>query len=174
MQGRRPLFVLVALLTAVLPAGAQPSLEYAVKAAYLTKFVPFIAWPDNAFASATAPVNLCILGSDPFGAALDKAAAAPGGGRPIAVRRIVRVDETAGCQVLFTADPTMGVIDALRDKPVVTVTDSGMQGRGIISFVMANNHVRFDIDDASAEHNGLRISSKLLELARNVTRKAAP
>jgi YfiR/HmsC-like len=51
------------------------------------------------------------------------------------------------------------------------VTDSTLQAHGIISFVMQDNHVRFDIDDAGAETSGLRISSKLLELAHNVSRR---
>ena len=34
------------------PAAAQDrTLEYSVKATYLYKFIPFIAWPVNAFAS---------------------------------------------------------------------------------------------------------------------------
>ena len=62
----------------------------------------------------------------------------------------------------------------MRGKPVVTVTDSGLPGRGLISFVMQDNHVRFDIDAAAAEKNGIRISSKLLDLARTVTRRSRP
>ena len=42
----------------------------------------------------------------------------------------------------------------------------------MISFVMLDNHVRFDIDDAAARKDGIRISSKLLELAHKVTRRA--
>lgn len=153
-------------------AQASPSLEYAVKAAYLTKFIPFIHWPDTAFASATSPVTICVLGDDPFGGKLEQAAAgAKAGERAVTVRRVAAPD--ASCQLMFLSDSATAnsVAEALRGKPVVTVTDSGQPERGVISFVMADNHVRFDIDDATAAQGGLSISSKLLGLAHAVKQR---
>src|ERR1700722_1824034 len=92
---------LAALALGRQPAQGQASLEYAVKAAYLTKFAPFIEWPDGVFANPGAPVNICVLGNDPFGAVLDKAAAAGGGGRPIAIHRLASNDPADGCQIGF-------------------------------------------------------------------------
>lgn len=163
----------LAALAFAAPAQGQDSLEYAVKAAYLTKFAPFIDWPDGAFATPGAPVTICILGNDPFGATLDQDAASGAGERPITIRRLASNDPAEGCQIVFTGDAD-AALDGLRGKPVVTVTDTGVPERGIISFVMQDNHVRFDIDDASAETNGLRISSKLLELAHSVSRRSRP
>jgi hypothetical protein len=56
----------------------------------------------------------------------------------------------------------------------VTVTDSGLSVHGMISFVIENNHVRFDIDDAMAAEGGLVISSKLLGLAHAVKMRSQP
>jgi hypothetical protein len=167
--------ILFGVMLATLPlteAQSQASLEYAVKAAYLTKFVPFIDWPEGTFPDAATPLTLCILGNDPFGAAIDKAAAATGGGHPITIKRVASADLLDGCQMVFAGDPSISEISLLQDRPVVTVTDSDMPVRGLINFVTQNNHVRFDIDEAAAEKDGLRISSKLLGLARNVTRPA--
>jgi hypothetical protein len=102
------------------------SLEYAVKAAYLTKFIPFIQWPDTAFTSPTAPVTICLLGGDPFGASLDKAA---GGAkpvdRPITVRHMDQPDPAAPCQLLFigSGDPATiaSALEAMKGRAVVTV-----------------------------------------------------
>ena len=41
--------------------------EYAVKAAYLYNFAKFVEWPSGAFASADAPLSICIAGDNPFG-----------------------------------------------------------------------------------------------------------
>ena len=94
------------------PAAGDASLEYAVKAAYLPKFVPFINWPEAAFASPAAPVNICVLGADPFGGKLDQEAAAlKAGERPVAVRHLAEPDPQASCQMLFLgagADPAAG------------------------------------------------------------------
>ena len=173
MKNPRLLFRLLIVATGLIPlagAEAQTSLEYQVKAAYLTKFAPFIDWPDGVFASSTAPVTICILGVDPFGATIDRAAGA-GAGRPLAIRRIAAASAADGCQIVYDGDPGAGPLDALAGKPVIVVTDSGVPVRGMISFVMLDNHVRFDIDDAGAQRNGIRISSKLLELAHSVTRR---
>jgi hypothetical protein len=62
----------------------------------------------------------------------------------------------------------------MRGRPVVTVTDSGLSVHGMISFVIENNHVRFDIDDALAAEGGLVISSKLLGLAHAVKMRGQP
>jgi hypothetical protein len=160
------------------PASGQVLPEYTLKAAYLTKFVPFIDWPDAVFASPTAPVTICVVGEDPFGATLDKAAAVvAAGGRKLAVRRIPEANADTGtaCQIVYVSDSQVGydAVDALKDKPVITVTESTMRARGIINFLTLDNHVRFDIDEAAAEKNGVHISSKLLGLAHNVTQKSA-
>ncbi len=62
----------------------------------------------------------------------------------------------------------------MKDRPVLTVTDSSPTARGIISFVVIGDHVRFDIDEAQADAVGLHISSKLLGLAHAVHRDARP
>jgi hypothetical protein len=169
------LLLLAAALLSTGPAHAQTALEYAVKAAYLTKFAPFIDWPDGVLPNPAAPVTICILGADPFGAIIDKAAGGgAGASRPLVIRRISAATEANGCQIVYDGDPRAGTLDALAGKPVVTVTDAGVPARGVISFVVLDNHVRFDIDDAIAARDGIRISSKLLELAHAVTRRGAP
>ena len=155
------------------PAGAGISLEYQVKAAYLTKFAPFITWPDGVFPGPAAPVTICVLGDGPFGGKLEQAAAlAKSGDRAIQVRHVTAPDPS--CQILFLGEGGDGVVDALRGKPVVTVTDSGLKAHGVISFVITDNHVRFDIDDAAAQQDGLMVSSKLLGLAHAVKQRGAP
>jgi len=162
------------------PAWGDTSLEYAVKAAYLPKFVPFITWPEGTFESSSAPVNICVLGSDPFGGKLDHdVAGLRAGDRWIAVRHLPEPDGGVSCQILFLGsgvDPAVvdGTLDAMKGQPVVTVTDSGVKSHGIISFVMDANHVRFDVDDAAAAEGGLTISSKLLSLAHAVRLRGQP
>lgn len=172
---RRLLAAGLGCVTLLIPAAAQtPSLEYAVKAAYLTKFIPFIQWPDSAFASPAAPVTICVLGNDPFGASLDKAAAgAKSVERPIMVRRLAEPD--AACQLLFAGggDATDSALEAMKGRAVVTVTDTDAAPRGVISFAVVGNRVRFDIDDSLAAEGGLTISSKLLSLARTVKQRSA-
>lgn len=155
------------------PAGAAEgsSLEYAVKAAYLYKFGLYVDWPPSAFASPDAALNLCIVGTDPFGTTLDEAVRNQViNGRPIVIRRLNTGAPASGCHIMY-----LGAGDILRttqnpepmqSKGVLTVSDKA--GVGIISFVIRDNRVRFDIDEEAAAQSGINISSKLLDLALNV------
>jgi hypothetical protein len=178
MRQRLPVLVLWGLMIAT-QARAEVSLEYAVKAAYIPKFIPFITWPDSSFAAPDAPVTICVVGADPFGGRLEQAAGElKSGDRTIAVRYLPQSDTAASCQVIFLgkADEMVaeGTLDAVKGKPVVTVTDSGLKAHGVISFVIEANHVRFDIDQAAAAQGGVTISSKLLNLARAVRPRGQP
>ena len=61
--------LLLALLA--LPARAEVSPEYKLKAAFLFNFTKFVDWPPTAFADATSPVVIGVLGDDPFDGALE-------------------------------------------------------------------------------------------------------
>jgi len=124
-------------------------------------------------------VTICVLGSDPFGGRLEQAAGElKSGDRTIAVRYLQPSDASAACQLVFVGktDETVAeaTLDAMKGKPVVTVTDSGLKAHGVISFVIDANHVRFDIDNASAAQTGVVISSKLLNLAHAVKPRGQP
>jgi hypothetical protein len=176
MRARALLLGLVIGTAAATGAQAQGSVEYAVKAAYLAKFAPFIEWPDGAFTGPAAPLTICILGNDPFGANLDKAVdGQKDGDHPMAVRRLAATDPSAACQILFIGDDQSAeaAMEMAKAHPVVTVTDSSLHAHGIVSFVLSENHVRFDIDAAAADDIGVHFSSKLLGLARNVHQKSA-
>jgi hypothetical protein len=167
---RRILIGCLASLTLQGAMAADNSVEYGVKGAFLYKLIPFVQWPTSALPSPNAPIAICILGHDPFGATLDKQVADQhADAHPIVLRRIDAPDPS--CQAVFVGNadaPTeTAMLQAYQGKPVLTVTDSGAPAGGIVSFVIDNNHVRFDIDDAAAARSGLTISSKLLSLARN-------
>jgi hypothetical protein len=161
----------VLLMLTLVPAAAS-SLEYVVKATYLYKFVPFVAWPASSFSSPDSPINICIYGRDPFGQTLDQAVAGQRiQGRPIIVRRISDLAASSGCHVVYLAN-SIEQLDAhaselLRGQPILTVSDaaSSSADRGIINFVIVDNKVRFEIDDSAAQQDHIAISSKLLTLA---------
>ncbi|MDB5457758.1 MAG: putative transrane protein [Caulobacter sp.] len=148
--------------------------EYAIKAAYLAKFALFVEWPGDAAPAAGAPLQICVLGPDPFGPSLARTA---GEARPIVVRRLTSAAATAGCHVLYLAEPSSRAVAealrAVRGAPVLTVTDGARQQavRGVIHFEIRDNRVRFHIDDQAAGEDRLIISSRLLALALSVRRR---
>lgn len=175
---RRSVLRLAASL--LLPAGApvraqDTALASAVKAAYIPKFVPFVAWPGEALYDPAGAVSICVVGADPFGDLLDRVIAGQTiAGHPIVVHRLRTVSRTGDCQILFaggSADqPVADILAAVRGTPVLTMTDDAHdpQSRGIINFIISGNRVRFEIDQDAAAANGLSVSSKLLSLATRV------
>lgn len=172
--------MLLGLMVSAPARAADETLEYPVKAAFLAKFGGFVEWPPAVFASPSTPVQLCVLGEDPFGATLDKAVSGQqAAGRPIEVRRVKAVRADSGCHIVYISPsetPRLAqVVEALRGSGVLTVSDvkAGAPQTGVINFVIKDQRVRFDIDDEAAMHNRLAISSKLLGVALNVKPRRA-
>lgn len=163
------------LLAAAAPAWAQSeSLESAIKATYLYKLAPFVEWPAGSFASATSPVNICIVADPTFAELLEQAVQGQRvDRRPFAVRRLPDADPR-GCHIIFVRTDTASALEMMRGAPVLTVTDAAVDqtAKGIVNFVKRDNKVRFEIDDISAAENHLEISSKVLSLAVAVRSRA--
>jgi hypothetical protein len=150
--------------------------EYQVKAAFLFHFAQFVEWPQQAFKNDTEPIVYCVIGEDPFHGALDAALNGKSiDAHPVQVRHVKRTEETLGCQVVFIGEPEKHllpeVLAALKHNPVLIVGESEhfVQNGGTIGFCLEENRIRFEINLASAERARLKISSKLLALAKNVT-----
>jgi hypothetical protein len=161
--------VLALLVVAAATLRAQDaSLEYRVKAAYLFNFVKFVEWPP---AAASGPLVICVAGRNPFGDALTTTVRGESvNGRAIAVRVIPEPDP--GCHVVFVPDGSTAstYLRTARGTPTLTVGESAdflMQG-GVIAFVLEGGKVRFDINTEAAARAELKISSRLLRVARAV------
>jgi len=158
------------------PAPAEPALEYQVKAAFLLNFTRFIEWPPNAFANPAAPFSICVLGKDPFGRALDDLVEGETvGERRLTVQRISHPPETGACQLVFVGagDGDGGDFSKLpnRVSPGVLTVGEGtafLRDGGMIAFVIDHRRVRFDINLPAADAAALKVSSKLLRVARSV------
>jgi hypothetical protein len=174
----------LALAAAVLALTAAPcageaqdrSLEYPVKAAFLYKFGSFVEWPADAFSDPRAPLQLCVVGRDPFGQILDGVVQGQTvGGRPIKVRRLSAVSAASGCHIAYLGgSPDQSVsaaAKALSGAPVLTIAEGSSGGeRAAIEFVVKANRVRFRVDMRPTAASRLSISSKLLNLAVEVAR----
>ena len=172
---RAALLVLAAWLSArTLHAQALGgAVEYQVKAAYLLNFTRYVEWPEQAFTSPTAPIDICILGSDPFQGALEQAVAGRlTRGRPLIVQIKRTAAEARYCPVVFVPSATWrrnpGVLEQLRGHGVLTVGESEgfAEAGGIIGFVIEDASVRFVVNLDARDRAGLRISSRMLALAQ--------
>ena len=164
------LLLLCYFLAPAIAPGA--SLEYQVKAAFLFNFTKFVQWPSTAFADANSPFLICIFGSDPFGRALDDIIEGESvQGHKITVQRI-NTETPQACHVLYSSENTMPPWSIPASSSVLTVGEGDriLSHGGVIAFVIDNGRVRFDISVKAASKQGLKLSSKLLSVARNIER----
>jgi uncharacterized protein DUF4154 len=180
-EGRRPFGIPILATCASLliawsaSAQANPSSEYAVKAAFLFHFAQFVEWPPEAFKNATAPLLYCTVGENPFNGELENALSGKSiGGHPVRVQHVKQAQELQSCQILFIGiaekKHLAATLESVKSSPVLTVGDSehfAQQG-GIIGFCQEENKIRFEINLGAAASARLRISAKLLSLAKTV------
>jgi hypothetical protein len=152
------------------------SLEYEVKAAFLLNFTKFVQWPESAFPGPASLFTVCITGTDPFGTILEGVVQGESvAGHRIAVQHVSEAPAPHTCQMMFageTAGNLPGLLKSL-GPGVLTVGDGRtfLSDGGMIAFVIENRRVRFDINAAIADKAGLRLSSRLLAIARSVTNR---
>jgi hypothetical protein len=163
-----------------LAAAAEPpaASEYALKAAFLYNFVKFVEWPESRFADGRSPLVIGVLGTDPFGAELEKVVRGRRiNGRDVVVQRFDSADAAKPAHVLFvnTGDglPTAELRRALGAYGVLTVGESDpfTRGGGIITFRSRGDRLGFEINMATAERAGLKISAQLQKLATVILRQ---
>jgi hypothetical protein len=147
--------------------------EYDVKAVFLLNFTKFIEWPAAAFELPDSPVTICILGEDPFGSMLNQVVEGEVvNGRKVTVQRIKRAPAQKSCQILFWSKSEGGAAKALPGLGLGVLTvgegENFIREGGMISFIIDNRRVRFDVNQTVAEGAGLKLSSKLLSVARSV------
>jgi hypothetical protein len=165
-------------LSAALAQPAAASLEYEVKAAYLLNFVRFVQWPERVAAGPT-PIAVCVLRHNPFGDALRQIVEGElVGGRPVVTRHIATPDAAPGCQIVFVPQSVVdedGSIAVPIEPGVLTVgeSDAFLDLGGIISFFEDQGRIRFAISPAAAERSQLRLSARLLGVARLVEPRRA-
>ena len=150
-------------------------LEYRVKAAYLLNFTKFVEWPAAAFAAPDAPITICVMGQDPFGTVLDKVVEGESvDSHGIRVRRLLPDSRLQNCHILFVSrserERSSHIVSELRGSSVLTVSElpGFASAGGTIEFIVDAGKVRFEINAATAETSGLKLSSRLLRVAKQV------
>ena len=162
---------------AIAPRGrAQDShSEYQVKAAYLFNFLKFVEWPEGAFADPLAPIVIGIVGDDPFEDALPQVVVGKTvQGRDLVIRKYRVGEDLRTSHILFISASEKRrlpqLLAGLRGSNVLTVADfeGFLEEGGMIQLFSENNRVRFAINVDAAVRAKLKLSSKLLSLARVV------
>jgi hypothetical protein len=163
-------------------ARQQPAApEYRIKAAFLYNFTLYAEWPATAFESPEAPFVLAIAGRDPFGDELDAAVRGKTvKGRVIDIRRFERAADVTECHLLFITSDEMKsfgqILRRFQGAPLLTVaeTENFTSAGGVIRLFVQENKIQFEVNTDAAARAKLKLSSKLLSLAKVVRDAGAP
>jgi hypothetical protein len=166
--------VLVAMILTTVGSG-QIATEYQLKAAFLYNFTKFVEWPGDSFPSNDSPLRLCVLGNNPFGSELSQMAERKVvGGRPVQVSVLDNWHRARDCQLVFITSseltPLRDILHGLRGTSALTVGDSKSfaEEGGMIRLLIEGERMRFEVNLRAASEAHLKISSKLLSLAKAV------
>ena len=166
-------------VSTVLCAYAQPSSapEYEVKAAFLYNFAKFVEWPEGTFPDDRTVMNVCVISESSFCMTLESIQGKKIKGREIVVRQCREIKDSGTCHILFVCSSEKKrfgqILESVKYKRILTVGESEGFAHlgGIINFTMVGNKIAFEINIDAARAAGLKISSKLLKLAKIVREK---
>jgi len=174
-RGKRLATASVALVATLIAssgiaAGADVAPDVALKAALLYNFAKFAEWPGL---PSGAPIAFCVVGDEGIAAALVQTVRGQNiNGHMLEVARPQDSATWRACHLLFLADSEMRLatagLEAIRALPVLTVSDGKdfSQAAGIIELYVEGGRMRFAINLDAADRSGLRLSSRLLGLAK--------
>lgn len=146
--------------------------EYEVKTALIYSIIKFVSWPESDKNRIGSPLCIAVLGQDPFNKDIDAIRGKTLKGRPVEIKRIHRIEDIKGCEVLFICSSEKWqlprILKYVQNLPVLTIADLGgfAQAGGMINLITVNNRVQFEINNNAAIRAQLRISSQLLKLAK--------
>lgn len=172
------LFACVTLLLQPSHAFAQANdddAEYRVKLAFLYNFAQFVQWPPEAFHDPAAPLTICVAGQDPFKGGIEQdLRGRTAGGHPLQLKTLKRDDDPRACHMIFVRASEKRIAGKIMGdlKGSSTLTIGETKGfadlGGVINLTIERNKLRFEINLDAATETRLKISSKLLELAKIV------
>jgi hypothetical protein len=165
--------------------------ENDVKAAFLYNFVLFTDWPAEKLAEPNT-ITIGLLGEHPFANAFDPVKNKTVKDKRLIIKNLGRfrksftpddagklefanyIEQLRKCHVLFICDSERenfkAILDAVKGYGVLTVgeTEDFLDINGIITFIPGTEKTVFEVNQKVCEQEGLKISSKVLRLARKV------
>lgn len=152
------------------------NLEYQIKAAFLLKFASYVEWPAAAFTDNNSPLVIGVLGSQSMYDNLQEISQNQKvQDRAVQVLKLEQGQIPEALHVLFTTSALVnGRLPLPADATVMStliVTENiqlQADSEGMINFSIMDNRVNFDVALVPAQKAGLKLSSRLLQVAQKV------
>lgn len=172
------------------PAAIQAR-EGDIKAVFLYNFVLFTEWPEDKISEPNT-ITIGLLGEYPFGNAFDPVKDKTVKNQRLIIKNLGKfrqsfpednagklefanyIEQLRKCHVLFICGSERAnykaIIDAVKGYGVLTVGETAdfLDVNGIVTFVPGTEKLAFEVNQKACEQEKIKISSKVLRLARKV------
>ncbi len=171
-SGTSHTIIAIAAILVVIGTGVagQAVTQPALRAAFLYNFAKFTEWPDDT--AAAGALTLCVLDDGAVEVALTELVGTSLiNGRSVTVSRGASGTRLRTCHILYigeTDTPRATILDEVEKVPVLTVSngDEFVRTGGMIGLFVEEGRMRFAINPDAAQRAGVRLSSRLLQLAK--------
>jgi len=176
-------------------AHSEVTPEYKIKAAFIYNFIKFTDWPEEKPVDANDVITIGIIGENPFGHAFEPIIDKQVKNKTVVIKTFESLEglnkdpdknrekqkeqlqAVRKCHVLFICSSEKKyipkIIDAIQGSSVLTISETGdfLETGGMINFLTENKKVRFEVNLDASEKEKIKISSKLLRLAKRVIKE---
>lgn len=164
----------LAVMAQLARAEATSPSEYQVKAAFIYNFAKYAEWPSEVMGGRDRPFTLCIVGRDPSDSAFSSVEGRQVGGRPLKIRRDVRMEDIAGCHIAFISESEEhrlpSVLKSMASAPILTISDIDgfVEAGGAVGMFVAEDRLKFDANFTALQRANIKVNSQVLWMARTV------
>ncbi|MDD3344715.1 MAG: YfiR family protein, partial [Sulfurospirillaceae bacterium] len=117
--------------------------------------------------------NLCLFGKDNFGSAISALNNKSIGNQPIKIRSISDIEAVKTCHIVFISEIDRNKEQKIKQEisslPVLLVTDNAQREHYHIAIIQDDERLSFTINIKALKEAHLNLSSRLLNLAKEVT-----
>jgi len=151
--------------------------EVPVKAGFIKTFVTFTRWPKNSFSAENTPLEMCIIGEDPYSKIFNKLKNSKIQGRKLVVKRLA---ENAGKHLLSNCHILIALLDnrksltrvlsSVSELPILTISEQRnyKKQQSMINLISKNDQIVFSVNRDPANEVGIEFSARMLRYASKV------
>jgi hypothetical protein len=170
----RTLIGSLCLLLPVSQAYADGDAVYQIKASYIYNFLQYVTFPKDILEGSR--INVCIVGENNFGSALNQI---DGASTPQATIHVVYLGDSTSTSALSSCNAvyltksessnTQSILSNVNTKNVLTIAEYSPFNSlgGLIELYIQDDKVRFRINRSLVRETHFQISSQLVQLATN-------
>ncbi len=153
---------------------AEAVSENELKVAFLYNFALYSGWPKGSVQENAQQMTICTLVSDNLGDVLKQLENRRIRNKPLAIHRGVALKDAHECHLLYVPKTEQAqmqkILVELEEHSVLIVSDFevNMPPRAAINMMLDKNKLVFEVDMRMANQAKITMSSKLLNLAKQV------